>query len=219
MTKVLFERKTADAALIEEARQALAAGGIVVIPTDTIPGIGCRIRDLKAIKRVFELKGRPENLPIPVILADTEDIKRYCDNPPPLFSALAERYWPGQLTMVVRSNGLINRRVGGGLDTIGFRVPDSDLVRAIVRAIRCPLALTSANPHDEAPSAMHPKLLAWWNHRVDLLVLGRSTVPRAPSAVVDLTVDPPTILREGIVDPEELKAMFVAKAAPTEQQA
>jgi L-threonylcarbamoyladenylate synthase len=214
MTKILFERKTGDDLLIEEARQALEAGGIVVIPTDTIPGIGCRVNDLKAVKRLFELKERPDNLPIPVILGETREIGRYCENPPPLFAPLAERYWPGQLTIIVRSNGRIPKRIGGGLDTIGFRVPESEMVRGIVKAIRCPLALTSANPHLETPSALHPKLLAWWNHKVELLILGRSTVPRPPSAVVDISRDPPAILREGIIDTEELRRIL-AREVPS----
>jgi len=205
MTAIVFERKIAEDVIIEAARKALQSCGIIVVPTDTIPGIGCRADDSAAVRRLFELKERPENLPIPVILGDTEEIRHYVSEVPPLFFELAERYWPGPLTIVLRSSGRIDSLVGGGRDTIGFRVPDSSLVRGIARAIDGPLALTSANPHAFEPSAMHEKLLAWWNHEVELIVLGRSTVSGPASAVVDLCSDPPCVLREGLIDPEELR--------------
>lgn len=208
MTRILFERKTPDDILIEEARRTLEAGGIIVLPTDTIPGIGCRVNDIDAVRKVFELKERPQNLPIPVILSETEQIEGYCDDPPSLFYVLADRYWPGALTIVIPTNGRIDRQVGGGLDTLGFRVPDNSLVRGIVKTIGCPLALTSANPHHVTPSALHPELLSWWNHKIDLIILGRSTAPRPASAVVDLCSDSPRILREGILDSEELREIL-----------
>lgn len=204
MTKIIFERKAPDDKIVEEARATLEAGGIVILPTDTIPGIGCRADDHEAVVRLFDLKARPHNLPLPVILADTEHVRRYARNLPTEYHPLAKKYWPGPLTMVLKSNGRIDRLVGGGEDTIGFRVPDYPLVRQIVSRIRGPLALTSANPHTLPPSAMHEKLLAWWNHEVELIVLGRSTVTHAASAVVDLVTDPPCVLREGIIDAEEL---------------
>ncbi len=208
MTQILFERKTSDDILIDAAKDALNDGGIIVIPSDTIPGIGCRADNLEAIERLFELKDRPENLPLPVILADSEDIEKFSEHLPPLFYKLTEQFWPGALTSIVKSNGRINKLVGGGLDTLGFRVPNHNLLRGVVRAIECPLALTSANPHGVSPSGEHPNLLKWWNHKIDLLILGKSTVPRAPSCVVDLTADPCSILREGPIDMDLLASLL-----------
>jgi L-threonylcarbamoyladenylate synthase len=208
MTKILFERKTDDDQLIDEAKAVLNAGGIAVIPSDTIPGIGCRVDKHNALVKLFELKERPESLPVPVIVAEPDDVKKYARHIPPVFYKLTETFWPGALTLIVKSNGKIEKLVGGGLDTLGFRVPAYNLLRGLVRAIRCPLALTSANPHGLSPSADHPDLLKWWNHKVDLLILGRSTVPRSPSAVVDLTTEPCTILREGPIEMELLKDLL-----------
>jgi tRNA threonylcarbamoyl adenosine modification protein (Sua5/YciO/YrdC/YwlC family) len=208
MTEIIFERKAADDEIVEIARKILESGGIAILPTDTIPGIGCRADDHDAVVRLFELKNRPHNLPLPVIIADAEDVRRYARELPPQYHALAKKYWPGALTIVLKSNGRIDKLVGGGKDTIGFRVPDYPLIRQIVRKIKGPLALTSANPHTLIPSAMHERLLAWWNHEVELIVLGRSTVTRPASAVVDLVSDPPCILREGIISTEELDALI-----------
>jgi len=208
MTEILFERSSADEYICNRAYEILNSGGMIVVPTDTIPGMGCRADNHEAVVRLFKLKERPENLPVPVVLADTADVRDYAIHIPPVFDKLAERYWPGQLTIVLESNGKIDPLVGGGLNTIGFRVPDYPLIADIVRAVKAPLALTSANPHDLQPSAMHERLLAWWKNQVELIVLGRSTAPRSASAVVDLVSVPHRILREGIIDTEELSRMI-----------
>lgn len=206
MTEILFERKLAEEQVIEKARVFLENGGIIVVPTDTIPGIGCIADNPEAVARVFELKERPANLALPVIVADSKDVELYTKSLPPVFYKLTDRYWPGPLTVILESNGVIDKMVGGGKDTLGFRIPDSPLIRGLIRCLKKPLALTSANPHNIAPSAVHQKLLSWWKNEVDLIVLGRSTAPRVPSAVVDLVSDPPKILREGIIQTMEIEA-------------
>jgi tRNA threonylcarbamoyl adenosine modification protein (Sua5/YciO/YrdC/YwlC family) len=211
MTEIIFERKVAEEIIIEKACSVLEHGGIIVLPTDTIPGIGCRADDHDAVERLFELKQRPLTLPVPVILADTEATRLYTKNVPPSFDNLAKKYWPGALTIILQSNGTIDSLVGGGSNTIGFRIPDSLLVRSIVRCLKSPLALTSANPHNVRPSAMHDRLLAWWKNEVDLIILGRMTVPRPASAVINLTVDPPQILREGTIDSNEIMSVALGK--------
>ncbi|MCK4720101.1 Sua5/YciO/YrdC/YwlC family protein, partial [bacterium] len=125
---------------------------------------------------------------------------------PPAFYKLTDRYWPGSVTVILKSNGVIDCSVGGGKDTLGFRIPDNPLIRGLIRKMGEPLALTSANPHNVLPSAVHQKLLTWWKNEVDLIILGRSTAPRIPSAVVDLVSDPPKILREGIIQTMELES-------------
>ena len=210
-TRVLFERKYPDEVLIDESAEVLNHGGIIVIPTDTIPGIGCRVDKLKAIMNLFRLKERPADLPIPVILADSIDIEDFAMDIPNVFKPLADRFWPGALTMILKSNGRIPAKIGGGGKTLGFRVPDYPLLRGLVRKLECPLALTSANPHNYPPTGLHSSLLGWWNHQVELIILGQSTVPRPASAVVNLVDIPPTLLRESTIDHEELMEMLNRK--------
>ena len=205
MTEVIFERKLADEILTEKASRYLNDGGIIVMPTDTIPGIGCKADNLDAVRKLFELKERPLNLAIPVVISDAPKAEDYSVNLPKIYYKLSDRFWPGALTLIVKSNGKIDKLVGGGSDTLGFRIPDYPLLRDIIRLCGSPLALTSANPHNLAPSGLHPRLLTWWNHKVDLIILGRSTVTYPPSTVVDLTTDPPEILREGTITSEDLE--------------
>ena len=206
MTEIIFERKLAEEQIIELARDVLVSGGIIVIPTDTIPGIGCIADNNEGIDKLFALKDRPLNLALPVIIADSKDVENYTEVIPPTFYKLTDRYWPGPLTVILKSNGAIDKKVGGGKDTLGFRIPDNPLIRGLIRMMRKPLALTSANPHNVSPSAVHQKLLSWWKNEVDLIVLGKSTAPRIPSAVVDLVSEPPKILREGIIPTMDLES-------------
>jgi len=208
MTDIIYESQYAEEIIVEKATAALNDGGIIVIPTDTIPGIGCRADKHKAIQRLYELKDRPLDLPIPVIIADKNDIHKYTRNIHPLFEKLADRYWPGQLTIILQSNGKIDNAVGGGGNTIGFRIPDYQLVRSIVRATGFPLALTSANPHAAVPTAVHEKLMMWWKDEVAMIVLGPTIKANPPSTVVDLTTEKPVIVREGLIDTEELRQIL-----------
>jgi L-threonylcarbamoyladenylate synthase len=135
-------------------------------------------------------------------------VKLYTRKTSPIFDKLAARYWPGALTIVLESNGTIDSLVGGGSATLGFRVPDHRLVRSIVRALKFPLALTSANPHNVRPSALHDRILTWWKNEVDLIILGRSTAPLPPSAVIDLTGATPKVLRDGIIVDDEFRGFM-----------
>lgn len=205
MARIIFQEEIEPEEIVKETKDVLMSGGVAILPTDTVPGIGCCATNHKAVARLFRLKERPAGLPVPVILGDSDDLKHYAKELPPVFHRLAGRYWPGALTIVVKSNGKIDKGVGGGKDNLGFRVPDYVLLRDIVKAVDCPLALTSANPHDKEPSALYTMLIEWWNDLVDLIVLGPSkAAPPAPSAVVDITVKPPKVLREGTLDLDEL---------------
>ena len=217
MSKVLYERDVPQETLIEEASAVLQAGGIVVVPTDTVPGIGCRANDLDALTQLFRLKERPGGLAIPIIVADAKDVELYSAHLPPVFRSLAARYWPGALTIVVSSNGKIDPLVGGGGSSLGFRVPDCPFLRGLVRNIGCPLALTSANPHGMQPSGEHSKLLEWWDSKVDLIILGRSTLLRPPSAVADISTDRPRIVREGTLDQAELTSLLTQNRCPKQE--
>jgi L-threonylcarbamoyladenylate synthase len=197
MTSILLQSNVTPDKLVAEARTVLQAGGIVVLPTDTVPGIGCLANNKAGIKKLFELKNRPADLAIPVILADAADIRHYSLDLSTAFIKLAESFWPGPLTLVVASNGKIDPAVGGGLATLGFRVPNFPLLRSIVKASGFPMALTSANPHNLPPSTSHDTLLTWWDGKVDLIILGDPRVSGPPSTVVDVTDDPPIVLREG----------------------
>ena len=130
---------------VRPAVDILKSGGVVAIPTDTLYGLAACALDRTAVERVFRLKGRSQGVPLPLLLAEPEDIFRYAVDIPEAARALMERFWPGPLTLVFKKAASISDVVSGGHDTVALRVPDHVVPRAIVRGLGAPITGTSAN--------------------------------------------------------------------------
>jgi len=184
---------------LEEIVSALQAGQAVVIPTDTVYGLAARAADPAATARLFELKGRASGVPVAVLCADVEQalaLAEIADDPG--VRAVAERWWPGPLTLVVRRRDGLDWHLGAPEHTIGLRVPDHDLVRAL--AVRVgPLATTSANRHGEPPAVTASEAADALGAGVALVVDG-GPLGGQPSTVLDATVRPWAVLRAGAAD-------------------
>jgi L-threonylcarbamoyladenylate synthase len=175
----------------------LQAGGVVLLPTDTVYGLAVSAAVPGAIERLYDLKGRRRDVPIAVLVSDPEQAWTLAESPVPASAVtLAARWWPGALTVVVRRNPGWSCDLGGDPSTVGIRCPDDDLVRAVCRAVG-PLATTSANRHGHATPATAAEAAARLGP-VELVIDGG---PRegAPSTVVDCTVQPVCVLREGAI--------------------
>lgn len=177
----------------------LREGAVIVFPTDTVYGLSCRIDDPAAVRRIFELKGRGTEEPLPVLLADPAQLDEYGRDLTPAARDLARKYWPGALTLVVRRTDAIPGLVAGGRGTVGLRVPNHPLPRQLVRALGVPLVGTSANTHG-APSPLTAQQVAFdLGDAVDLILDGGRCPVGRESTVVDATSDPPRVLRRGAV--------------------
>ena len=130
---------------IETAVDVLANGGVVGIPTDTLYGLAACAFNESAVLKVFELKGRPDGMALPLLLSDVEVAKRCAEEVPPDAMTLAEHFWPGALTLVLRKGAEVPYAVTAGLDTVALRVPDHPVPRAVSRALGAPITGTSAN--------------------------------------------------------------------------
>ncbi len=177
----------------------LRAGAVVVFPTDTVYGLGCRIDDADAVRRIFGLKGRGMQDPLPVLLADPAQLDEYGRGLTPAARRLARDFWPGAVTLVVRRADRIPPLVAGGGETIGLRVPDHPLPRALIRALGVPIVGTSANTHG-APSPLSAQQVAFdLGDGVDLILDGGRSPRGQESTVVDATSEPVRVLRQGAV--------------------
>lgn len=189
----------ADARAPRRAVEMLREGAVIVFPTDTVYGLGCRIDALDAVRRIFALKGRGEAEPLPVLLADPEQLEVYGRDLTPAARELARRFWPGGLTIVVRRTDAVPALVAGGRDTVGLRVPDHPVPRRLIREVGVPLVGTSANTHG-APSPRTAQQAAFdLGDAVDLILDGGRCPLGRESTVVDATADPVRILRQGAV--------------------
>jgi len=186
-------RRSADPA---EAAAVLAAGGVVLMPTDTLPGLHARLDRPEALARLRALKGRDAGKPLLVLTHAPEGAAAWA-RLEGTAAAAAAAVWPGPYTLVLPASPLAPAAVTGGGDTLAVRVPAPDGLRALLAAAGAPLASTSANAAGEAPARTMDAAAAWCGAEVDLVADLPWEGGGAPSTLADLTVDPPRVLRPG----------------------
>ncbi len=204
MTTQIIQAGSAEA--IESALNILRQGGLVAFPTDTVYGVGALVFYETAVQAIYEAKGRPEEKAIPVLLGDIADVDKVALGLNEKARRLAERYWPGPLTLVVRKRDLVPAAVSP-TDTVGVRIPNHEFTRALLRASG-PLAVTSANLSGEPSPCTAEEVLAQLAGRIDLIIDGGRTPGGVPSTVVDCTQDNLVVLREGPINAEEMRAVI-----------
>ncbi len=190
----------------DRAVTLLRAGRPVAFPTDTVYGVGVPAWDAAAVRRLFRLKLRSTSKAIPVLLADLEQIYEVGRDLSPAILRLAERFWPGALTIVVRRAGRIPDEVTAGGDTVAVRIPAHDLARDLIRAVGSPLATTSANLSGQPSPLTAGEVTAQLGRRISLVLDGGRCPGGVPSTVVDATGPAPTIVRPGPIPLEEILA-------------
>ena len=201
--------KTLFLSAAEEKTPAVAAniimqGGLVAIPTETVYGLGANGLDEAAVAKIFEAKGRPQDNPLILHIAGPEQIELFCHHIPQAAFDLAEKFWPGPLTMVLPARSNVPKRTTGGLDTVAVRCPDSDVTREIIRLSGVPLAAPSANISGKPSTTTAEHVRHDHDGKIDAIVDGGSCRVGVESTIVDLTEQRPRLLRPGGITPEQL---------------
>jgi L-threonylcarbamoyladenylate synthase len=197
---------------VASAAAALRAGLIVAIPTDTVYGLAASIHSPAAVDRLYSLKGRPREKAIPILLSDVADMKAVAREFPPCAVLLARRFWPGALTLVVPAlpdlpEGVTALQTAGER-TVGVRVPDHPLARAIIAAMGGALAVTSANPSGAAPALEARDAGELQGEGPDLVIDGGRAAGGTPSTVVDVSTGVIRVLREGAISQQAINALL-----------
>lgn len=193
---------------LDEALATLAFGGVLVMPTDSVYGIGCAATPANpAHERIFSIKRRDRAQALPWLVADTDDLMRYSAEVPAYATTLSERFWPGALTVVVRASQAVPSEYRATDGTIALRCPDSNLVRTLARAVGVPLATTSANTHGaDAPttaSGIEERIVA----EADLTLDAGPAPVGVASTIVACTEAEPRVLREGAIPAAQIMAV------------
>lgn len=188
---------------INQAIATLKSGGVVAFPTDTVYGIGVDPFQPEAVRKLYQIKGRPIDKPIPILVGSVDDVERVAQNLPPTFSQLAEQFWPGGLTLIVEAKNLPPEVTGGG-NTVGVRMPDHPLALAFLRRFGGAIATTSANKSDEPPAISAEEVRSELGVFVSSILDGGQTETQIASTVLDLSASPPQILRQGGISMEQL---------------
>lgn len=187
------------------AAEVIQAGGVIVYPTETLYGIGANALDPKAAAKVLAAKGRGRGKPMLVLVPDIDSVKPLVTEVPPLAFALMESFWPGPLTIVFPVSQAVPPEVVGDATSLGIRVPSSPLCLRLLRLAGCPLVSTSANRPGEAPLRSIDAIQRALSGGVDLFLDGGELPERKASTVVDLTQDPPRLIREGEIEPTSIR--------------
>jgi L-threonylcarbamoyladenylate synthase len=188
------------------ALAVLQTGGLVAFPTDTVYGLGALAFHSAAVRRIYAAKDRPVEKAIPVLIADPADLEKVTLEVPSVAVRLASRFWPGPLTLVVEKHPDLPETVSAG-STVGVRVPDHPVARALLRAAG-PMAVTSANLSGQPSPSTAQAVLAQLGGRIELILDGGKTPGGVSSTVVDCTGIQPKILRPGPVSKDEIWAVL-----------
>lgn len=203
-----FSRYEAIEDQIESAVRVIQSGGVIAIPTDTLYGLAACAFDVAAVERVFQLKGRPAGMALPLLLADADDTLKCAVDVPEVAWKLAERFWPGALTLVLKKASIVPDTVTAGMDTVALRVPDHHVPRAIARKLKAPITGTSANLSGSSGLTTAQAVREAFGSKLDLIVDAGETQGSVASTVLDLTGKRPRILRQGAISPDEIEAVL-----------
>ncbi len=193
---------------VERAVKLLRDGEVIAFPTDTVYGVGAHGLNEQAIEKLFAVKHRPRDRAIPFLLASAKDLGKVAREIPKEVQVLAEKFWPGALTLVVPANHRVPKILIAHGDTVAVRVPKHEVTRTLIQRLDVPLAATSANISSQVDPQTAGQVATYLNERIPLILDGGATPGNIPSTVLDLTTDPPTIRRVGAIAPEEIELVL-----------
>ena len=193
---------------IFSAAKILREGGLLAIPTETVYGLGANALDAEAVRHIFEAKGRPQDNPLIIHVTGQQWLARYCEDVPPLAYVLARKFWPGPLTMILKRKPVIPDQTTAGLDTVGVRCPNHPVTLAIIREAGVPIAAPSANTSGRPSCTTAQDVLEDMDGKIAGVVDGGPCAVGVESTILDLTCDPPRLLRPGGLPLEELERLI-----------
>ncbi len=193
---------------IPAAAEILRQGGLLGIPTETVYGLGANALNEEAVKGIFEAKGRPQDNPLILHIPHVDWLERYCENVPQEAYLLAEKFWPGPLTLILPKKEIVPLRTTGGLSTVGVRMPDHPLTLEIIRQADVPVAAPSGNTSGRPSPTKAEHMLEDMQGKIHGIFDGGACRVGVESTIVDLTVTPPRLLRPGGLSLEDLTSVL-----------
>ena len=199
---------------LKPAVDVLLASGIVAFPTDTVYGLGVDATDSWAVDKLYAAKGRTRMKPVPLLISDVEMARGLVSEIPDTARRLIDAFWPGPLTLVMRAGPRVPPAVTGGTGSVGLRMPDSRVALELVKALSRPVAAPSANLSGMDEISEASGVLQVFDGRIDLVVDGGASPGGRPSTVVDVTIRPACLVREGALSRERLEGVVGRLVGP-----
>ncbi|WP_368489536.1 L-threonylcarbamoyladenylate synthase [Clostridium sp. BJN0013] len=205
-TKVkILDENDLDLEIIREAGKIIRDGGLVTFPTETVYGLGANALDPEAVKKIFKAKGRPQDNPLIVHIADIEDMKPLVVDISPMALKFIKNFWPGPMTIILSKSSVIPDITSASLDSVGIRMPSNIIARELIKAAKVPIAAPSANISGKPSPTDVDRCIEDLNGKVDIILGGNICDVGLESTVIDCTVSPSCILRPGGITFEMLK--------------
>ena len=219
MRVIRIDGAAPDYALLREAADLLRAGRLVAFPTETVYGLGAHALDPAAVQRIYDAKGRPSMNPLIVHVATTTAARALAAEWTPTAQSLAEKFWPGPLTLVVKKRDVVPDIVTANHDTVGLRVPAHPVALALLETASLPVAAPSANLSTQVSPTTAEHVRRGLGDRVDLIIDGGPTSVGIESTVVDATGAVPRVLRPGMISHADIERVAGAVAQPQQSPA
>lgn len=204
METKIYKVTSAESPLIKEAAELLRKGGIVAIPTETVYGLAGNALDGSVTEKIYKAKGRPSDNPLIVHISEYSQWAPLVKEIPESAKALADKFWPGPLTVILPKSDIIPDKVSGGLDTVAVRMPSDEIARKIISEAGVPLAAPSANTSGKPSPTSAKHVIDDLSEKIDAIVDGGNCDVGVESTVISLAVSPPRLLRPGGITPEML---------------
>lgn len=190
---------------IARASEVIRAGGLVAFPTETVYGLAANALDEAAVLRVYEAKGRPAGKPLPVQVASIGDVTALASEIPEVARRLMDAFFPGPLTLVMRASERVPEIVTAGTATVGIRMPDHPVALALIRAAGTPIVAPSANLSDQPSPTDADQVRAYLDGKIEMILDAGPSELMVASTVLDVTVEPPRILRLAVLGEDVLR--------------
>jgi L-threonylcarbamoyladenylate synthase len=206
--KTILKKIDIDNFTLEELDQAatlLRKGGLVAFPTETVYGLGANALDKDASKKIYEAKGRPSDNPLIIHISDKNDIKNLAKDIPDMAYQLADVFWPGPLTMILKKKDIVPKETTGGLDTVAIRLPANPIARELIAYSGVYVAAPSANKSGKPSRTQAEHVVQDLDGKIDMIIDGGKATLGLESTIIDLTGDLPMILRPGCITSEMLE--------------
>ena len=211
-----------DIKFIEEAGAIIRDGGTVAFPTETVYGLGANALDEEAVKKIFIAKGRPQDNPL-IVHVCSKNISELVKEVPEVAQRMIDKFWPGPLTIILEKNDIIPNMTSANLNTVGIRMPSSEIALKLIELSKRPIAAPSANISGRPSPTEVERCIEDLNGKVDYIIGGESSDIGVESTIIDCTVNPPLVLRPGGITLEMLKEIdsnieidSALKSKPTE---
>jgi L-threonylcarbamoyladenylate synthase len=203
---------------IQRAVSILEEGGIVAFPTESFYGLGVAATNTSALKGLFKVKKRDSSLPILILISCMDELSDYTASIPLKALELGRLFWPGGLTLIFEASQDLPQSLTAGTGKIGIRISDHPVARSLTLALKAPITGTSANISGQPPCTRAEQVVDLFDGQLDLILDGGATEGTYPSTVLDVTSDPPLLIRQGIIKAEDIMASCIYREIRSSMQ-